>query len=294
MSEMPTNEVGGESFTAYIERLGVTLAPTGNPNLSRELFEANDAQHFIDSFSVYQGDRLNIFTTAKQLGVSLDYGLTVEAMHMGQTTGLALTEGSQGLRISLRPNLGFNTAVTFGHEVGHIFLEKIIGQVWDGCKPEEEVFCSYFGRAMAINERFLQDLEAPSKDDLVDLMAKHRVMLDDVVYRLMESGALPSKIAVDTYASKFSSPVYSEKIQRIILCLHCLESDGDINCEPAAYEIPIIDFTDRDWSGQLNTCCGQDGDARNDIGLINLLTEEYQAQEIQPPLFRSLHDYSEI
>ena len=71
MSEMPTNEVGGESFTAYIERLGVTLAPTGNPNLSRELFEANDAQHFIDSFSVYQGDRLNIFTTAKQLGVSL-------------------------------------------------------------------------------------------------------------------------------------------------------------------------------------------------------------------------------
>lgn len=80
------------------------VAPTGDPELSRNIFYEYHAQEFIDNCAVYDNGTLNIEITAKRLGIPVAYG-GIEGFHKAQIEGIGRYRGVKPLLIRLDKEL---------------------------------------------------------------------------------------------------------------------------------------------------------------------------------------------
>ncbi len=246
------------------------------------LFDAYEAQSYIDTFAVYDDDgRLNLDLTSERIGIPYTMGMHDETLFAhGQIVGLNGDANKEEIRIHLNPEQNFHQ-VTFGHEVGHFFWKEIMG-FNDGLRTEEN-FCEYFGRRMALPPRYLEEYDQIDEEALLKIMSTFRMELSEAVYGLMEVGKLPNRISIDSYTGNCPNEDIRNKVTRGTFCLHCSQVGGDYNCPDANQPTPLFDFTDRSWGEKLSSCLGED---LHKADIMSTLTKFYVANEVQLVLFR--------
>lgn len=279
----------GAELRRMMKTQGMGVTSTGDPEMSRRFFGESRAQEYIDDVAVYRDDVLDIHATADGLGIPIAY---VEKSHpAGFIGGTGIYRGESPLQISLYKDLRSRKTITFGHEIGHYFLDEVVGNVVDGFSHEVERFCEFFGRAMALPKRALEDVEYVDEQGLLDLKTKHQVELSTTIFQLIQTGKLPRRVAVDSSIGETKNPEYSDKISRNFVCLHCGETGGDRNCPNVGADGRLFDFTDRSWSLSLPTCVGE-----GYLGPAELagLTRYYETKSGQLPLFRPMARYGDV
>ena len=250
------------------------------------LFETSDALEFIDEFAVYDDDgRLNIELTSIKIGIP--YSFDMESTYArGEIAGLPGMDSGKELEIHLDPRQ-LVQQITFGHEIGHFFYRAIHGAERMGYNPDEEEFCEYFGRRMAMKPEYIQEFlngDRPLDEDaLMEIMSRFRLELKDTITCLMELGVLPPRVAVDSYNPEYPNEDFSLKVKRNIHCLHCARVDGDFNCPGADQPTPLFNFTDRAWGNRGGFCLSEE---LRDPAIMSTLTAHYVSREEQLLLFR--------
>ena len=249
---------------------------------TERFFEQSNAQTFIDKYAVYDNDgRLNMDLTSAKIGIPYNFNMTPGLFAQGEIVGLHDDRANEQLiEIHLNKEAMLHQ-VTFGHEIGHYFWSEVQGMSRD-YRPEE-AFCDYFGRRMALDREHLTTYDVIDEEAIINIMSRFRVGLGDAVIALMETGLLPTRVAIDSYNPKFSNLDYSEKVNRGIFCLHCIQVGGDYGCPDANQTTPLLDLTDRAWGSSIYSCLGED---LHDGAIMSALTKHYAANEKQLLLFR--------
>src|SRR5664279_1219618 len=88
------------------------------PEQARDFFKEVHAQEYIDSVAIYHDGRLDIAATAAGLGIPVVYQPPEQMFLSGGINGTGENKACDPLKMRLRSNLGFDTNVTFGHEIG--------------------------------------------------------------------------------------------------------------------------------------------------------------------------------
>jgi hypothetical protein len=250
-------------------------------------FEHSGAQEFIDKWTVYDDDgRLNMDLTSIKIGIPYNFNMD-SFIAQGEIVGLHVSgDTSQPIEIHLDSERQLYQA-TYGHEIGHYFLRAIKGFNERGWNRNEENFCDYFGRRMAMPLEQLDEYVSGEKkvdgQAILDLMSRFRMELGDTIWGLMEYGLLPPRVAIDSYNGKYPNEDYSQKVNRGVFCLHCMQVGGDYNCPSVDIPTPLFDFTDRAWGAKMQSCLGED---LHKADVLSTLTKFYVANEVQLVLFR--------
>ena len=253
-----------------------------DPNTFPEyMFEILRAQDFINWHAMYDEDgRLNMDVTSQRLGIPYSYNMRHSVIH-GETLGMPDTDtDGQPFEFLIRRD-GGSIRATYGHEVGHYFWNIVAEQARAG--DDEEDFCDYFGRRMALPRRFLREYSSIDETAIIEMMNRFDVGLNDLIMQLMEYRMLPERVAIDTYIGKVKNPDYSEKVSRKIICRHCSTVGGDQNCPQTGNNTLLFDFTDRAWADILTSCTGE---RLFDPKILSTLTKYYKSKETQLVLFR--------
>lgn len=249
----------------------------------QRVFEEYGAQFFIDTRTVYTPEgRLDLDLTSQSMGIPYNYNMK-DNVARAEIIGLHPNPNNDLLEIHLRAGSESQT-ISFGHEIGHFFWRAVLGWGTESYDREEEDFCDYFGRRMALPLKFLSAYASINEQTLLEMMIRFDTGPNDLIEYLMEYGLLPERVAIDSYTGKMRNLDFSEKVERHILCKHCNSVGGDFNCPEAGKEAILFDFTDRAWSDRLSSCCGEK--LHNKPAIMSTLTKYYQAHEEQLVLFR--------
>jgi hypothetical protein len=114
-----------------------------------EFFTQTDAHLFIGQVSVRKNGRLDIESTARNLNVTLDYDCSLK-----DSGAYDAGTAESWPRITINPPRALGEIeLTFGHEVGHYFMDEVLdmGDLFDGSvhEPIAETFCETFGYMMS-------------------------------------------------------------------------------------------------------------------------------------------------
>ncbi len=268
------------------ELMSGRLYPNGaplDPNYSRFEFDYLGAQQFIDLVAVYDGPAgvLDMETTSANLGIPLIFGVTNDGgRSKAQLGGTGRNRGKSPLELTVQHDLGFEIKDSFGHEIGHYFLDEVAEVELGGWT---EKFCDFFARAMVFGRNAAQNVVDIDEGVLLGLMTKHQLDLQTLLLQLIEYGNLPPRVAIDSYYGKGPNVDYSEKVGRTFACLHCTETTGDFNCPNSGKDGALFDFTDRAWHGLLPQCMG--GWTVEHAAVVSSLTKYYQSRAGQLALF---------
>lgn len=175
-----------------------------------------------------------------------------------------------------------DTRVSFGHELGHLYLQEMNWQAHRELKHLElEVLCDFIGRRIALPAEQLAGLESITEATLLDLSCTYKVPVRTVLLRLIEEELLPDRVFVDTYLPDLPNPDYSHKITRCSVCLMCsmlIEHSDALDNEDHA----LFDFTDRAWGSVFPRC---PSNLAFDTEECDHLTQSYARQDPQLALF---------
>jgi hypothetical protein len=216
-----------------------------------ELFESFNAAQWIAQHIVYVNGIVDITATAEHLEVPVFFEIPedIEKLQIsdGVTAGLVDHEIVRPLSIYLNSKLdGYERNLTYGHEIGHIFLDKVAGvSQADGKRDEkDEAFCEFFGLQIALPVTCLETVDQISTDTILELMNKFGTEFSDVVHQLMLAGKLPRRIQADVEYGIVPNEFYSGMVQRVGLCLDCfVKRDHDVPNDINTDNTPTFDFT---------------------------------------------------
>jgi hypothetical protein len=189
------------------------------------IFEKSHAADWIKTIRAETNGILDIEATAHNLGVPLvmtNYYEDGEKMLAdGCVTGL---DGSGPVTIRIRTDLTFEeTILTFGHEVGHIFLDQEVDE-WMSMWLEHnqvEIFCDFFGREMVVDHNDLKDTDFISESTITGLMDRYGADHQTIIFGLMLAGKLPTRVIIDSEIGDVPNPYYSGKVGRQVICIEC-------------------------------------------------------------------------
>lgn len=217
-------------------------------------FELMNAQEWIDAFKVEQNGVLDMDATAQKLGVNLVQEMPIDedgrrVFAQACVVGLGKHRGSKPMTIHLNPDwTKKDESKSFGHEMGHIFLETAAGVVQEGGRDEAtERFCEFFGLQVALPREELKDVTFEGLTPITALLEKYNVSHMDAFHQLMLVGKLPRRFLFDTGIGEVENPFYSGKVRRHCICVDCeigRPHGGIISPE----EEPVIDFSAVNWS----------------------------------------------
>lgn len=114
-----------------------------------DFFIHSEAAEFIGEQTVRLANSIDIPATATKLGVEVSTvrmlwdGLYITRHAFGNLTGKPAIQLKEGLEESVRQ-------FTFGHEVGHHFLDDVLHMPFAGTEHNDimEAFCDFFGQEM--------------------------------------------------------------------------------------------------------------------------------------------------
>jgi hypothetical protein len=222
---------------------------TLNTTNAEQAFRQFHAQVWIDSFRADVNGKLDIEATAANVGVPVLYEMPI-GEDWSPVTVLGCVEGLRGdgpVTVHLNPERGVDEhTVTFGHELGHIFIQTAAGIVVERRRDEVERFCDFFGRQMALPTEKLATQVEFNAHEVAVLAERYGVRYTTVIHQLMLAEKLPRRIVVDTGIGRAANTFYSNKVSRHVVCLDC-EMENPHSTTPDL-ETPHFDFTDYDWS----------------------------------------------
>lgn len=201
--------------------------------------------------TVADSDALDMPATATAIGAGLDEASQEIGGSIAGTIGLRTAEP---LQIGLSPwrQLAYRR-LSFGHEVGHIFLGSLTGLP---TPPEtsaaEERFCEAFGIEMAVPSNLLPDERPCTSDIILDQARRFMVPPDAIILQYMKLGILPPKVLLDSGVDS-SAGGAEDLVQRALICHDCYY---DRACEeiPPVEELLVVDATSQQTWSSINNC----------------------------------------
>lgn len=263
-------------------RANAEILRVGGPEYAFRFFEA---QKWIDSIRVETDGKIDVEATAAVLDIPVrnevyKYADGEESFAHGVITGLRPELGTEPLEIFLNPRKyqSEERRLTFGHEIGHFYLERVIGMINPTFEYDaKETFCELFGRNMLIPPEKIPDIDIVDVDAIKSLMEQFDASHMDVILQLMATGNLPFRIIMDTDDGyhKGKIPFYQNSVRRHYLCFACESgiphpASGDFS------ESPKFDFTSAPWgeTTRINNC-GTMVTSKNDLDEFVALNKAY-------------------
>lgn len=227
------------------------------------LFESTHAAEWIEEIRVETNGKLDIKATAAKFGVSLIMSKEYadgSRMFADCVTGLTGEEDIASVAIRIRPDLSpEDELLIFGHEIGHIFLERVAG-VWkhswsSGRNQDVETFCEFFGREVVVSHDEFKDVNPVNNAAITELMAQYGASHQTIIFGLMLAGKLPTRVVLDSEIGKVPNPYYSGKVGRSIVCIECELGIPHVNYSEGD-GTPVLDFRGYEWDGHTirNEC----------------------------------------
>jgi hypothetical protein len=261
MSELQQNgDLGVQFYDGRFSELD--LAYSIRPD---HLFESTRAAEWIKEVRTETGGKLDMQATADSLGIPLVLGTAVidgeEVFSDGCITGLGEKTGLEPIAIYVGPDMHIeNQLLTFGHEVGHLFLEKVVG-LWThtrGRNFDVENFCEYFGREMVVSHDELKVVNPLNQEAITELMARYGASHQTIIFQLIMAGKLPTRVVLDSEIGEAPNPFYSYKVGRSIICIECELGISHSNYEEGD-STPLLDFRGYEWDSSTsgNECTGR-------------------------------------
>jgi len=162
-----------------------------------EAFKELGAQDWIDDFRVETNGKLDITATAEQIGIPVYYEMPIingeRVIAQGMIRGLGKERGRVPIVIHLNPQWSSDEHnLTFGHELGHLFLETAANIVTgEGRDDKVEAFCEFFGRQMVVPLDQISEVKEVNVEAVTELMAKFGTRHTTMIYQLMLAGKMP-------------------------------------------------------------------------------------------------------
>jgi hypothetical protein len=261
MSELQRNgDLGVQFYDGRFSELD--LAYSIRPD---HLFESTRAAEWVKDVRAETGGKLDMQATADSLGIPLVLGTAVidgkEVFSDGCITGLGEKAGVEPIVVYVRPDLPpEDRLLTFGHELGHLFLEKVAG-AWThtrGRNNDVENFCEFFAREMVVSRDELKLVGPVHQSAITELMAQYGAGHQTIIFQLMLAGKLPTRVVLDSEIGEAPNPYYSGKVGRHVICIEC-----EVGAPHIAYEegdsTPVLDFRGQEWDSRTasNECSGR-------------------------------------
>lgn len=246
----------GEWGEAQIEDETLSWLPEYGPLMSsdvRELFKNLHASEWILANRVIKDGVLDFEATAEQLKIPLKHEAQFSAIKASISGLTDINEEPIEITIGqmTRPR---EVSLSFGHELGHYFLW--MSQLSD--YPNEEEFCEYFGRQMALYSADLSVIDSIDGSLINDLQELYNVEPKTVILQLIDAGKLPNRVVIDTMLGNISSHqeynTNSKNIVRCVICSDCeINNPHDTNFDPYSYRGDILNLTEYGLGIQLYT-----------------------------------------
>ena len=127
--------------------------------------------------------------------------------------------------------------VTYGHEVGHIYLKESRGidDAEQVSNDSVERFCDYFGEAMAMPLSDFQEITNPTPQGIIELSREYKVTLSDILSRLEGLGKIPERVRLISKIRRTGGLITS------VFCGHCRWNYG--SCEDMSTPQVELDFS---------------------------------------------------
>lgn len=218
----------------------------------RPMFEILGAIAWIAKHRMPRYGQLDMHDTAKMLGIPFSYD--DNELALGRTTGIpgAADEGLP-LAITVRPERG-DELLTFGHEVGHVFLGLVAQLQHEYHSREVEAFCDLFGREMVLQRRRLASILETDEPTVLGIMESSGADLYTTLMQLIEVGKLPRKMAVLTKAPADGGGKHAGQVIEAVVCFDCSEIEYE-SCTPVQKDqLPRLDLSVREDAYKLRTC----------------------------------------
>jgi len=201
--------------------------------------------------------RLDIIETATHLEIPLGYyetkkreDGTLEGFEDGRLEGAGLDIGKAPLAVKMRYDLRYyNYLKTFGHEIGHYFLDEIHSIYSGGGISHLEEFCETFGAEMVLPLSELKNLDQVDRRTLDIVMNIYGCELETALFQLILAGKLPEKVQLISNIGFVPNENLRYKDEKYTFCLECRMSDDKAFirkklCDKPSPKMPVFDFRD--------------------------------------------------
>ena len=232
-------------------------------------FEFLGAQQWIDEFTVRkESGAVDIEATALKAGVMLVIGMPIVDGKKVYSHGITLfnkdsDKNLESITVHVNDDDASNHTITFGHELGHVFLETAVGLGAEYHGDGIEDFCEQFGRQIAVPVEMLADISVVDADTIAQLMDRFEAEHSTVIHQLMLAGKLPRQFIIDTSMPETPNPLYSQKIRRHVFCSDCATGTQH-ETTPEIGSSFVLDATKYEWSYKTERI--ECGSVNQDIG----------------------------
>ena len=214
-----------------------------NDSSLESAFKELGCQEWIDAFAVYTDGHIDIEATANKVGVPVNYDLAKINPNNYSSGGILSgvpEDDSFEIHLSDRLNFPKEWNITFGHELGHLFIITALDLPRQALAKEEQ-FCDYFGIRLAIPKTELDSMETVDEDNIVLLAERLGVDHGAIMLRLMEERIIPRQFLMDTnYPVGVPNLFFNGKVRREVMCYKCfMQTPHQINTD----RLPKMDFT---------------------------------------------------
>lgn len=244
-----------ESFTArHYEMTIADIATYGH----EAIFQLTNSAQWIERHRLPRMGVLDIEATAQSLGVPLLFDKEKCDLAHGVTSGLPWSpQENLPLSIILNPESDEDEyPITFGHEVGHVFLALALNLRHDTYSPEVEKFCELFGVHFVLPPH-----ELPSVGSAVDealLLRYHEergIKMSQVIHQFVRKGLLPERLYVDSIIGWGER---TGEMVRDVVCLPCRKEYGSCAGQPSP--TTLLTFPENAFGGCFPVCANDRGD----------------------------------
>ncbi len=220
------------------------------------VFALTGAAKWIEKHRVPRKGPLDLEATALLLGVPISFDDDKCGAALGVTFGLPGTNGEdQPLEVAIREDFE-QARVTFGHEVGHIFLGLALNMRHQRSHPVED-FCDLFGLELAMPLSENIDAVDVNEELLLEYSSKFGVRMSEVIKQFIRKGLLPERLYVD---SIIDWGLRAGSMVRNAVCMPCQRDYGSCKGQPPPER--ILRFSDHAFGGHFNVCATEAAKAR--------------------------------
>ncbi len=235
-------------------------------------FEFLGAQKWIDEFTVRKDTgAVDMDATARKVGVMLVVGMPTIDGRKVYSHGLTLfnkdsDNNLESITVHVNDDDATNHTITFGHELGHVFLETAVGLGAEYHGGGIEDFCEQFGRHIAVPIEMLAEIKNADADTISQLMERFEAEHSTVIHQLMLAGKLPRQFIIDTSMPATPNPLYSQKVRRHVFCSDC--ATGTQHETISEFDSSfVLDATKYEWSYKTE---------RIECGRVNQDVDEFE------------------
>lgn len=224
-----------------------------NGNSPEYVFDTLEASAWIKQNVVYTNGAVDINATSVKMGIPVHNGMSElpdsEIFGHAATTGIIDKSEPIEIFLSDTPHHIIDRNASFGHELGHVFLDRKLG-VCSLHNLHEERFCDYVGLMISVPDSELDALNEIDAATLMMLSERLGVSHGTIIERLMRLNRIPLRVAYDMKLPiHTNNPYYQGKVVRNAVCLPCINLEDHPLSEDLV-DLPTFDLT----SFSVNSC----------------------------------------